>query len=104
MAVVFGPGEHPVGSDRITIWGYTAWSDFSIRDTVLGLSKTDHGPLTWSLTKNFRTGNSCGPYLVVDEGPPVDNLRITLTVVWPVPSPARLLAQRHPDWRVRPFE
>jgi 2-keto-4-pentenoate hydratase/2-oxohepta-3-ene-1,7-dioic acid hydratase in catechol pathway len=80
VAVVFGAGEHPVGSDRIAVWGYTAWNDFSIRDAALGLSKTDHGPLTWSLTKNFRTGNSCGPWMVVDEHAPVDGLRMTCQV------------------------
>src|SRR5581483_218317 len=43
------------------IWGYMAWNDFSIRDAAFGLSKVDHGPLTWSLQKNFATGNACGP-------------------------------------------
>jgi 2-keto-4-pentenoate hydratase/2-oxohepta-3-ene-1,7-dioic acid hydratase in catechol pathway len=49
------------------IWGYTAWNDFSIRDAAFGLSKVDHGPLTWSLQKNFQTGNACGPSMVVGE-------------------------------------
>lgn len=79
VAVVLGAEEHQPGTDQISIWGYTAWNDFSIRDTVLGVSKTDHGPLTWSLTKNFRTGNSCGPWMVVNY-PPVDNLAISCTV------------------------
>jgi 2-keto-4-pentenoate hydratase/2-oxohepta-3-ene-1,7-dioic acid hydratase in catechol pathway len=44
--------------------GYTGWSDFSIRDPAFKMSLTDHGPLTWSLQKNFATGNACGPRLV----------------------------------------
>jgi 2-keto-4-pentenoate hydratase/2-oxohepta-3-ene-1,7-dioic acid hydratase in catechol pathway len=72
--------DHPPGSTDIAIWGYTAWSDFSIRDAALGYSKTDHGPLTWSLTKNFRTGNGCGPVVVVDEPWPDAGLRIRCRV------------------------
>ncbi|MER5432266.1 fumarylacetoacetate hydrolase family protein [Streptomyces sp. NPDC002588] len=80
VAVVLGGGEHEPGSDRVDIWGYTAWNDFSIRDEALGLTKIDHGPLTWSLTKNFRTGNSCGPWMVVDEPIPDDGLGIMCKV------------------------
>lgn len=80
VAVILGGDEHSIGSSDVTIWGYTAWNDFSIRDTALGLSQTDHGPLTWSLTKNFRTGNSCGPVLVVDEAASIDKLRIRCRV------------------------
>ncbi|WP_063047030.1 fumarylacetoacetate hydrolase family protein [Nocardia pseudovaccinii] len=79
VAVVLGGGEHSPGSDQIAVWGYTAWNDFSIRDEALGLRQIDHGPLTWSLTKNFRTGNACGPWLVVDEGD-VSDLRIRCLV------------------------
>ena len=43
----------PVEGGMVGIWGYTAWNDFSIRDAAFGLSKVDHGPLTWSLQKNF---------------------------------------------------
>lgn len=70
-AVVLGP-------DGASAWGYTAFSDFSIRDPAFKLSLTDHGPLTWSLQKNFATGNACGPYLVVSDD--VADLRITLRV------------------------
>ncbi|AFS12103.1 MULTISPECIES: fumarylacetoacetate hydrolase family protein [Mycobacterium] len=77
VAVVLGSDARDELSARC--WGYTAWNDFSIRDTALGAAQTDHGPLTWSLTKNFRTGNSCGPWMVVDY-PPVDNLSITCHV------------------------
>lgn len=80
VAVVLGAGEHPRGSDRVSVWGYTAWNDFSIRDDALGLSGIDHGPLTWSLTKNFRTGNSCGPWMVVDEAINLPTLRIRCRV------------------------
>jgi 2-keto-4-pentenoate hydratase/2-oxohepta-3-ene-1,7-dioic acid hydratase in catechol pathway len=80
VAVVLGAGEHPQDSDRVSVWGYTAWNDFSIRDDAFGLSSIDHGPLTWSLVKNFRTGNSCGPWLVVDEPVDVSDLRISCRV------------------------
>jgi 2-keto-4-pentenoate hydratase/2-oxohepta-3-ene-1,7-dioic acid hydratase in catechol pathway len=80
VAIVLGGGEHEPGSDRIDVWGYTAWNDFSIRDEALGLTKIDHGPLTWSLQKNFRTGNSCGPWMVVDEPIPDDGLGIMCKV------------------------
>jgi 2-keto-4-pentenoate hydratase/2-oxohepta-3-ene-1,7-dioic acid hydratase in catechol pathway len=63
----------------VPVWGYTAWNDFSIRDAALGLSLTDHGPLTWSLTKNFVTGNSCGPWMVANL-PDVDDLAIACHV------------------------
>ncbi|WP_416981190.1 fumarylacetoacetate hydrolase family protein [Streptomyces sp. T028] len=80
VAVVLGAGAHEPGSDVIDVWGYTAWNDFSIRDEALGLTKIDHGPLTWSLTKNFRTGHSSGPCMVVDEPIPAAGLGIICKV------------------------
>jgi 2-keto-4-pentenoate hydratase/2-oxohepta-3-ene-1,7-dioic acid hydratase in catechol pathway len=65
---------------RFPIWGYMAWNDFSIRDAAFGLSKVDHGPLTWSLQKNFTSANACGPWLVVDEPIPTGGLRILCRV------------------------
>lgn len=62
------------------IWGYMAWNDFSIRDAAFGLSKVDHGPLTWSLQKNFATANACGPWVVVDEPILESGLRIVCRV------------------------
>ncbi|MHB8694956.1 MAG: fumarylacetoacetate hydrolase family protein [Solirubrobacteraceae bacterium] len=62
------------------IWGYMAWNDFSIRDAAFGLSKVDHGPLTWSLQKNFTSANACGPWLIVDQPIPADGLRIRCVV------------------------
>lgn len=79
VAVVLGVDNLESERTATRIWGYTAWNDFSIRDTALGVSQTDHGPLTWSLTKNFRTGNSCGPWMVVDY-PAVDNITISCSV------------------------
>jgi 2-keto-4-pentenoate hydratase/2-oxohepta-3-ene-1,7-dioic acid hydratase in catechol pathway len=79
VAVVL-TGE-PVREDgTLPIWGYTAWNDLSIRDAAFKLSKVDHGPLTWSLQKNFDTANACGPFLVVDEGATVEDLPIRLRV------------------------
>jgi 2-keto-4-pentenoate hydratase/2-oxohepta-3-ene-1,7-dioic acid hydratase in catechol pathway len=80
VAIVLGDWELSRGSDQISVWGYTAWNDFSIRDHALGLAQIDHGPLTWSLTKNFRTGHSCGPWLAVDEPTDVADLRIRCLV------------------------
>lgn len=80
VGVVLSAGEHEPGSDEIDIWGFTAWNDFSIRDEALGLAKIDHGPLTWSLQKNFRTGNSCGPCMAVDEPVPASGLGIMCKV------------------------
>lgn len=77
VAVVLGAS--PSAEQPAEFWGYTAWNDFSIRDAALGASQTDHGPLTWSLTKNFRSGNSCGPWMVVNH-PLVDDLSITCHV------------------------
>jgi 2-keto-4-pentenoate hydratase/2-oxohepta-3-ene-1,7-dioic acid hydratase in catechol pathway len=76
VAVVFGAEAPTTGRGSPAVWGYTAWNDFSIRDAALGLSRTDHGPLTWSLTKNFETGNSCGPWMVVGRDLDVQDLRI----------------------------
>jgi 2-keto-4-pentenoate hydratase/2-oxohepta-3-ene-1,7-dioic acid hydratase in catechol pathway len=70
----------PDGDGELPIWGYTAWNDFSIRDPAFGLSKVDHGPLTWSLQKNFATANACGPCMIVDEPIPGDGLRIICRV------------------------
>jgi 2-keto-4-pentenoate hydratase/2-oxohepta-3-ene-1,7-dioic acid hydratase in catechol pathway len=70
IAVVLG------GDGEVT--GYTGFSDFSIRDSAFGLSLTDHGPLTWSLQKNFATGNAVGPTLVQTDD--VSDIRITCRV------------------------
>jgi 2-keto-4-pentenoate hydratase/2-oxohepta-3-ene-1,7-dioic acid hydratase in catechol pathway len=71
----------PVRDDgRVPIFGYTAWNDFSIRDPAFKLTKVDHGPLTWSLQKNFDTANACGPCLVVDGGADVEAVRIICRV------------------------
>lgn len=78
------PGENSpgriLGGAGFPIWGYMAWNDFSIRDAAFGLSKVDHGPLTWSLQKNFATANACGPWVVVDEPIPPAGLRIVCRV------------------------
>jgi 2-keto-4-pentenoate hydratase/2-oxohepta-3-ene-1,7-dioic acid hydratase in catechol pathway len=68
------------GHDTLPIWGYTAWNDFSIRDAAFGLSKVDHGPLTWSLQKNFASANACGPWMVVGAPIPAEGLRIQCRV------------------------
>jgi 2-keto-4-pentenoate hydratase/2-oxohepta-3-ene-1,7-dioic acid hydratase in catechol pathway len=73
VGVVLARDRAPGGA--VQVWGYTGWNDFSIRDAAFGLSKVDHGPLTWSLQKNFFSANACGPWMVV--GPiPAEGLRI----------------------------
>jgi 2-keto-4-pentenoate hydratase/2-oxohepta-3-ene-1,7-dioic acid hydratase in catechol pathway len=69
-----------LGAGAGSVWGFTAWNDFSIRDAAFGLSKTDHGPLTWSLCKNFPSANACGPYMLVDADVDVQALRISCRV------------------------
>jgi 2-keto-4-pentenoate hydratase/2-oxohepta-3-ene-1,7-dioic acid hydratase in catechol pathway len=73
-------GQEPSANGGLPIWGYTAWNDFSIRDPAFGLSKVDHGPLTWSLQKNFASANACGPAMVVGEPIPASGLRIVCRV------------------------
>lgn len=68
VGVVLAAAGRSLAAGEVRIWGYTAWSDFSIRDAAFGLSDTDHGPLTWSLVKNFDGANACGPWMVVEEG------------------------------------
>jgi 2-keto-4-pentenoate hydratase/2-oxohepta-3-ene-1,7-dioic acid hydratase in catechol pathway len=76
VGVVRAAGSGP----GFPIWGYVNWNDFSIRDAAFGLSKVDHGPLTWSLQKNFTSANACGPWMVVDEPLPESGLRILCRV------------------------
>jgi 2-keto-4-pentenoate hydratase/2-oxohepta-3-ene-1,7-dioic acid hydratase in catechol pathway len=100
VALVLGGGEHPPGSEEVSVWGYTAWNDFSIRDEALGLSKIDHGPLTWSLQKNFRTGHACGPWLVVDEEVDVANLGIRCLVNGELRQDGTTADMLHPFGRI----
>jgi len=74
VAVVLRATGESGDVDAVRIWGFTAWNDLSIRDHVLGLSKEDHGPTTWTLPKNFETGNSVGPWLVVNDAFDVNDL------------------------------
>jgi 2-keto-4-pentenoate hydratase/2-oxohepta-3-ene-1,7-dioic acid hydratase in catechol pathway len=67
--------------DSVDIWGYTAFNDFGVRDTHLGLApQADFGPFSFNTPKNFDTGKSCGPWVVVDEGADAETLRCTLRV------------------------
>ena len=73
-------GEKPGPDGEVAIWGYTAWNDFSIRDAAFGKSKVDHGPLTWSLQKNFDSANAAGPWMVVDAATDYASMPITCSV------------------------
>ena len=67
VAVILGRAGRSVTADDVTVWGYTAWNDFSLRDAALGVGPTyDAGPMAWTLQKNFDTGSSAGPWVVVD--------------------------------------
>ncbi len=81
VAVVLQRGGRDVGADDVRIWGYTAFNDFSLRDALFDLGEPyDKGPFVWPLHKNFDTGSSCGPWMVVGEPFDVDSLHITLRV------------------------
>lgn len=80
-AILRGSAGPDPGSDGIELWGYTAWNDLSIRDPHFGIGeKVDAGPMTWSLQKNFQTGSSCGPWVVIGEGRDLGRLGIRTTV------------------------
>jgi 2-keto-4-pentenoate hydratase/2-oxohepta-3-ene-1,7-dioic acid hydratase in catechol pathway len=80
VAVIFRAGGSRRGLD-VRPWGVTAWNDVSIRDPHLGLGvKVDHGPMTWTLQKNFDTSNPCGPCVVVDEGIDVNDVAFSMYV------------------------
>ena len=67
--------------ETVELWGYTAFNDFGVRDPFLKLAKeAGWGPFSLNLPKNFDTSNSCGPWVVVDEGSEITKLRCRLTV------------------------
>ena len=67
--------------DDVSLWGYTAFNDLGVRDTHLGLQpEAPHGPFAFNVPKNFDSGKSCGPWVVVDEVDDLDTLRCILTV------------------------
>jgi 2-keto-4-pentenoate hydratase/2-oxohepta-3-ene-1,7-dioic acid hydratase in catechol pathway len=69
VAVILASGGRRLRAEEISIWGFTAWNDFSLRDAALGTGpKYDGGPMTWTLQKNFDTGSSGGPWVVVVDG------------------------------------
>ena len=78
-AVYVGRGGRNL--DSVPLWGFAAWNDLGIRDLNLGLRKEGPWiPFSFNLVKNFDTGNACGPWVVVDEGHDINNLRCVLTV------------------------
>jgi 2-keto-4-pentenoate hydratase/2-oxohepta-3-ene-1,7-dioic acid hydratase in catechol pathway len=82
VAVILGRGGRSLAHDDVRFWGYTAWNDFSLRDSALGVGPAyDKGPMNWTLQKNFDSGSSAGPWVVVGDGASdVDDLRIALRV------------------------
>jgi 2-keto-4-pentenoate hydratase/2-oxohepta-3-ene-1,7-dioic acid hydratase in catechol pathway len=81
VAVILRNGGRGMRAEDVQVWGFTAWNDFSLRDGAFDLGPVhDKGTLNWALEKNFDTGTSCGPWLVVDEPYDVRDLHITLRV------------------------
>jgi 2-keto-4-pentenoate hydratase/2-oxohepta-3-ene-1,7-dioic acid hydratase in catechol pathway len=81
IAVVLANGGRNRDASDLRVWGFTALNDFSLRDTAFQLGEPyDAGPMAWTLQKNFDTGSSIGPWLVVDEAFDVDDLKILLRV------------------------
>ncbi|WP_313807216.1 fumarylacetoacetate hydrolase family protein [Sphingobium sp.] len=67
--------------DRSSIWGYTAVNDLSLRDPHIGMGPlTERGDHSWALDKNFERSKPCGPFMVVDEGIDIENLRVTTRI------------------------
>ena len=67
--------------ETVELWGYTAFNDLGVRDPFLKLAKEARwGPFSLNLAKNFDSANSCGPWVVVDEGHDMTTLRCVLTV------------------------
>lgn len=65
----------------VSLWGYTAFNDLGVRDTHLKLApEAPHGPFAFNVPKNFDSGKSCGPWVVVDEVEDLNTLRCVVTV------------------------
>ena len=81
VAVLLRGGGRNIRAKDVTIWGYTAWNDLSIRDGRLGIGPPIHrGAFNWAMEKNFDTGNTCGPWVVVDEPHNPMKLRVQMRV------------------------
>jgi 2-keto-4-pentenoate hydratase/2-oxohepta-3-ene-1,7-dioic acid hydratase in catechol pathway len=83
VAVILARGGRSLADSDVRIWGFTAWNDFSLRDSALGVGPAyDKGPMNWTLQKNFDSGSSCGPWVVVDDdgSHKLNDLRIALRV------------------------
>jgi 2-keto-4-pentenoate hydratase/2-oxohepta-3-ene-1,7-dioic acid hydratase in catechol pathway len=76
VAVVLATGGRNLSADDVRFWGHAAFNDVSVRDPHLGLSRLDQGALAWGLQKNFDGGNVMGPWLTIDEGHDLGDLRI----------------------------
>jgi 2-keto-4-pentenoate hydratase/2-oxohepta-3-ene-1,7-dioic acid hydratase in catechol pathway len=81
VAITLRSGGRDLQPADLDVWGFTAWNDLSIRDHIFGRgTAVDRGILVWALSKNFDTGNACGPWMVVDEGHDVDRLEMCTRV------------------------
>lgn len=81
VAVILRGGGRNMRASDVSVWGFTAWNDLSIRDGRLGIGQPIHrGAFNWAMEKNFDTGNSCGPWVVVDEPRNPMKLRVQMRV------------------------
>ena len=68
VAVLLRSSGRNLKASEVVVWGYSAYNDLSIRDGRLGIGLPLHrGAFSWAIEKNFDTGNSIGPWIVVDE-------------------------------------
>jgi 2-keto-4-pentenoate hydratase/2-oxohepta-3-ene-1,7-dioic acid hydratase in catechol pathway len=82
IGVILAKGGRDLPPEKIRIWGFMPWNDWSLRDSLFGI-----GPnisrlllLSWNLMKNFDTCTSAGPWVTVDEGHDLAKLRVLLRV------------------------
>ena len=81
VAVILAGGGRNLSASEVRVWGYTAWNDLSIRDGRLGIGPPLHrGAFNWAVEKNFESGNSCGPWVVVDEPHDAQSVRVRMRV------------------------
>ncbi len=89
VAVILAGGGLNLRPHEVRVWGITAWNDLSIRDGRLGIGPALHrGAFNWAVEKNFETGNSCGPWVVVDE--PLDPMKLRVQM--------RVSGKTRQDW------
>lgn len=81
VAVIVASGGSNLDSKAVKVWGVAPWHDVSIRDPHLKVGlQIDRGVLPWGLQKNWYSGNTCGPWVAVDELHDLSRIRFTCKV------------------------